>query len=254
MADRAQESTPFNEGAALMELERLRRGIEHCRSQRHAVGAAGDEYERFVSAFRQRYELAPTPPATAPKPSTAPARAVEPVPGATRGIVRSAAVLNASSPLLATSPVEVGARPRTPVWFGTTLVLLVLAGAAAWALWPRSSERSSAPGDPAAPAASPTAAAVPAATGAAPAPRQPGAELATTRRVWVRVTIDGERVLEQELPADTRVPLTAVKEIVVRTGDAGAVRLSIAGRDQGALGGDGQVVTRSFAVPAETVR
>jgi hypothetical protein len=44
------------------------------------------------------------------------------------------------------------------------------------------------------------------------------------------------------------VPLKAAKTIVIRTGDAGAVRLSIAGQDQGILGRDGEVVTRTFTV------
>jgi hypothetical protein len=35
---------------------------------------------------------------------------------------------------------------------------------------------------------------------------------------------------------------------VIRAGDAGAVRVSIAGEDQGVLGADGVVATRTFAV------
>jgi hypothetical protein len=62
------------------------------------------------------------------------------------------------------------------------------------------------------------------------------------------VIADGERVVERELPADARVPLKAARTIVIRTGDAGAVRLSIAGQDQGILGRDGEVVTRTFTV------
>jgi hypothetical protein len=62
------------------------------------------------------------------------------------------------------------------------------------------------------------------------------------------VIADGERVVERELPADARVPLKAAKTIVIRTGDAGAVRLSIGGQDQGILGRDGEVVTRTFTV------
>jgi uncharacterized protein DUF4115 len=79
-------------------------------------------------------------------------------------------------------------------------------------------------------------------------------ELTTVRRVWIRVIVDGERVLEREVPAGTRVPLEARTTIVIRTGDAGAVRLSIAGQDQGVLGGAGEVVTRTFTVPAAPAR
>jgi hypothetical protein len=41
---------------------------------------------------------------------------------------------------------------------------------------------------------------------------------------------------------------------VIRTGDAGAVRLSIGGKDHGFLGREGEVVTRTFAVPAAAQR
>jgi hypothetical protein len=66
----------------------------------------------------------------------------------------------------------------------------------------------------------------------------------------VRVIADGERVIERELPADARIPFKAERTIQIRTGNAGAVRLSIRGKDQGSLGKIGEVVTRSFTVPA----
>lgn len=94
---------------------------------------------------------------------------------------------------------------------------------------------------PATPAATP-------APAAATSPDVPGVhgELTTIRTAWVRVTIDGERAFERELPPNTRIPLDAERTIAVRVGDAGAVRLTIDGRDLGALGGEGQVVTRTF--------
>jgi hypothetical protein len=49
------------------------------------------------------------------------------------------------------------------------------------------------------------------------------------------------------------VPLNAEKTIVIRTGDAGAVRLAIRGEERGVLGAEGEVVTRSFAVPPRRV-
>jgi hypothetical protein len=93
------------------------------------------------------------------------------------------------------------------------------------------------------PSAPVTEAAPPAATPAAPGVH---GELTTIRTAWVRVTIDGERAIERELPPDARIPLRAERSIVVRVGDAGAVRLTIDGRDLGALGAEGQVVTRTF--------
>ena len=65
----------------------------------------------------------------------------------------------------------------------------------------------------------------------------------------MRVIADGEKVLEREVPAGTRIPVKAEKTIVIRTGDAGAVRLAIRGGQSTLLGREGEVVTRSFTVP-----
>jgi hypothetical protein len=66
------------------------------------------------------------------------------------------------------------------------------------------------------------------------------------RRVWVRVLLDGERAIERELPPGTRIPLQADRAIVIRAGDAGALRLTINGVDRGPLGRDAEIVTRTF--------
>lgn len=133
------------------------------------------------------------------------------------------------------------------------LVAVLVAGAAAFVVWRMMGS------DPPAPAEAPTAGAPvsralqPPAPSAAPsAPAVPAAEVSTLRRVWVRVTVDGQKVIERELPADARIPLTPTSQVVVRAGDAGAVRVAIAGKDQGPVGRDGEVATKSFtvAVPA----
>ena len=74
-------------------------------------------------------------------------------------------------------------------------------------------------------------------------------ELSAVRRVWVRVTADGQRAVERELAAGERVPLRADRSIVVRAGDAGAVRLTINGRDEGSIGKDGLIGTRTLTAP-----
>jgi hypothetical protein len=91
---------------------------------------------------------------------------------------------------------------------------------------------------------------------AAPAPAvpQPAAvpeggiqgELTTVRVSWVRVIVDGEKTIERELPAGAKIPLVARQSIEVRAGDAGAVRVTIDGKDQGSFGPDGAVATRTF--------
>lgn len=75
------------------------------------------------------------------------------------------------------------------------------------------------------------------------------AEISTLRQVWIRVMVDGQKVIERELPPNTHIPLNPVSRFVVRAGDAGAVRVAIEGKDQGPVGADGQVATKAFTVP-----
>lgn len=107
------------------------------------------------------------------------------------------------------------------------------------------------PGGSAAPT-SPSGAASPAPAGGAPSAQSaaPFAEIRTVRPAWVRVIVDGRREMERELPADSRIPLPAGTTFVVRAGDAGAVHFFLKGQDQGPLGANAQVVTRTFTAPA----
>ena len=78
--------------------------------------------------------------------------------------------------------------------------------------------------------------------------QRPAAQLVTSRRVWMRVSVDGAKTIEREVAENTTIPLQATSQIVVRAGDAGAVRVVIAGKDLGPLGPDGQVRTRAYPV------
>jgi hypothetical protein len=71
-------------------------------------------------------------------------------------------------------------------------------------------------------------------------------ELRTVRHVWVRVVVDGEKTIEREIPADERIPINGQNAVVIRAGDAGAVRVAVNGQDQGAFGDDGFPATRTF--------
>jgi cytoskeleton protein RodZ len=70
------------------------------------------------------------------------------------------------------------------------------------------------------------------------------------RECWVTATADGERTLYQLLQAGTRHSVRADREIAIRAGDAGALRVAINGRDTGPLGMDGQV--RTVRITPET--
>lgn len=98
------------------------------------------------------------------------------------------------------------------------------------------------------PGAAPSAVTAPAPPAAVPAgpPRALNVELVTVRPVWARITVDGRRAMEREFSADQRFPFAADRVIVVRAGDAGAIRLVVDGKDLGVLGRDGQVFERVF--------
>ena len=71
-------------------------------------------------------------------------------------------------------------------------------------------------------------------------------DVTTRRRVWMRVTLDGKRAFEREVPAGEQIPLHADRSILIRAGDAGAVAVRQNGRDAGPLGRDGVIATREF--------
>jgi prefoldin subunit 5 len=83
--------------------------------------------------------------------------------------------------------------------------------------------------------------------------RRARVELRTTREVWLRATTDGRTAFERLVPAGQTLQLDATRTVVLRVGDGGGVRVLIDGADQGALGRDGEVVTRTFELPAPRV-
>jgi len=62
-----------------------------------------------------------------------------------------------------------------------------------------------------------------------------------TRDCWVAASADGQRTIYQILPAGAERTLTGSREIVIRAGDAGALKLTLNGRDAGAFGQSGEV-------------
>ena len=280
----ADESSETAGGTTVEELERFRQDIERYRARRRAVS---DEFDGFVQSFKKpttaTRPVAPpivdTPPVTppvvrsapaappavrsapAPPPVVRPPSAAPPVarpvatspPAATAPSVpplaRPAVQKTAAAPVLA--PSSAGRRSPRAI---AGLLLTALVILAAVGLWPRdrgpasdpvTQPSAAAPTTP--PVASPTP--TPATQPTPAAPDRSEAELRTTRAVWIRATADGTRIVNRELPAGATVPFRADRTIEIRTGDAGAVRLWIGGRDQGPLGRDGEVVTRSFTVP-----
>jgi hypothetical protein len=280
MTETGEPSPPFDERAALAELERFRQEIERYRVIRQT---AGQEFDRFIESFPAPEEVFPaegtstrdvTPEAAPVRLPPIPRRqSADAVPAGDSSIGPAPVQASRVVPPLDTEAFPQSIPERTPKHTSqptaplpakrksirVAIVVGVLAAAGAFATWsfrqprPQSAIPSPSGTEPSreSPAAPP--AAVPAAAPAAPvAPVE--SEITTVRRAWVRVIADGERVVERELEADARISFKAEKTILIRTGDAGAVKLSIRGDDKGTLGQDGAVVTRSFDVPPHPPR
>jgi hypothetical protein len=271
MSNPTTEPADGSGGTTLEELERFRQDIERYRARRKAVA---EEFEGFVRSFKtpaaSEPAVAPVRPAMAPRraepppsprpspPPPAPAAAVAPSPAPIAPVARPAAPAAPAPPVAAASAPAARHERRSRAGLGPVLAvagLVVLIGVALWVFSRPGPVGTPAPATGTAAGRTPAAVSVPAeppAVAAAPVAAQPGPSdsvLTTTRAVWVRVIADGSRIVSRELPAGSQVPFKAEKAIEIRTGDAGAVRLSIGGRDQGPLGRDGAVVTRSFTVP-----
>jgi hypothetical protein len=226
-----ESQVPFNEQAALDELERLQRALEESRQKRKDASAA---FDQFVASFRKEPGRDPRLqhagwPRTDVGPSTLvrESRITPPnLPGSTRNRLPAAGVVAGALALIATGLVV------TKMW------------------------RADRPESPAPSAVSNAGAAAPA-VGTTPRPQasEPSApvgaqsELRALKHVWVRLTVDGQRVLERELDAGARLPISG-RTIVVRAGDAGAVRMIIDGQDRGLMGETGVAVTRSYTSSA----
>jgi hypothetical protein len=258
----------FNEAAALAELERLADRIQATRRQREQAVA---EFDAFVRTFRQPVpepvKAGASPPSSVVSPSSSAAKLASPPPSSQLAppVPDPPVVAIFDTPIRvngsASRTIEAVHHRRPGVLEGliqdrrlvygaiAAVVLgLVFVGVFLLRSWRGQPSASSEPPPPTvptatapaqanAPAPSPTAGAV---------PRALNIELITLRPVWMRVTIDDRRVLGREIPAEQRLPFSADRSIVIRAGDAGAVRLMVNGRDQGLLGRNGWPATRTL--------
>ena len=227
MSTPQQTYTPFNEQAALDELERLQQALEESRQRRKDASAA---FDQFVNSFRKepardhRGERA-TWPRTDVGPSI---------------IAREGRI----------APPSIPARSRrrisSPGILAGAIVVTVVA-ISIGLTWRSAPAESTAP-----PAISTAAGSVPTPVPASmPAASEPSAatgsqsELRALAHVWVRATVDGRRIVERELNAGDRVPLNG-RTIVIRAGDATAVRVIVDGQDRGTVGETPIAVTRTY--------
>jgi len=262
----AAENTPppFDEEAALAELDRLREDIQAARRNRQKKV---EEFESWMQETRNtarverisaiEQEKAGVETAAAARAAN---RATDPA-TQTSGLAAAPAARSSqrSAPLDDQFPFDMP-RARRPIpidrrwaYYGSGVAVLIVGGLLLGKLWggrPEDTPRSA----PAQTAPAPSASTTPSPQGAAPqsaatpaAPRKPiEIELTTTRPVWMRVTVDGERKVEREVPGGQRLTFGGDKVILVRAGDGGGVRLAVGGKDQGLLGRDGQIAVRTF--------
>ena len=78
-------------------------------------------------------------------------------------------------------------------------------------------------------------------------PRNVEIQLVPNKRVWVRVTADGDIVYEGRLAPGENYAYSANAEVLVFTGDASALRVFLNGQDLGVQGIEGEVVNLLFS-------
>jgi hypothetical protein len=151
-------------------------------------------------------------------------------------------------------------QPATEAARGTRMfvVAFVMAGVAivAGSMWWMARSREAASATPAAaqPAAAQPAASEPPPSVTAPPPAEPAPKPApslsveTRRQAWIRLTQDGRVVIARLVQPGETFQITDAHEVSIRSGDAGAVVISVNGAEAMPLGRDGQVLTRSFVL------
>ena len=69
-----------------------------------------------------------------------------------------------------------------------------------------------------------------------------------SERCWVSVKADGKTIFEGTIDEGTSKDWKAEKELKITAGNAGAVTLTYNGEDKGVLGGEGEVVEKTYAL------
>lgn len=151
------------------------------------------------------------------------------------------------------APAEPRTRSGIGLWIGG-LAVVAIAGGGLWAVLGQGGDRpnlnlternSPEVSDPA--PAAPTPEPEPTAAAPEPEPTAPvTVAVSLTGDSWLQVTADGEEVYEGILRSGSQETWTAESELVIATGNAGAVQLSYNGAEQQPMGDLGTVERRTF--------
>jgi hypothetical protein len=71
--------------------------------------------------------------------------------------------------------------------------------------------------------------------------------LVASSQCWIRAVADGAKTIERVMRAGETVELSGDNQIVLRVGDAAAVRVTLNGQAMGPLGRRGEVITHRFS-------
>ena len=145
-------------------------------------------------------------------------------------------------------PVEADGRPRPWLWpvvlvLGYAAIGTVIILAGRWTLERTGEQRMERTTPTAVPVA--TSGTEPTPLPPAPRPQSAGVVVALEAQgpSWITATVDGKRTVYRILETGERVSLTGTREVTIRTGDAGAVRWQVNGREPAPMGRPGEVLT-----------
>ena len=250
---------PFDEKAALRELEQLRESIDAARQARQRKSA---EFDAFVKGFRKPASTRDSEPSV---PAASPSEAQRPAPELISASTHSPDPL--PSPLVVPSNAEVSGEATSPTFphisrrpplntrlVGIAAIVTVAALGLLSTRWRKQTsppthadsvtgnQPSTARGEVATTSAPQQSAPLPSAAHAVVV------ELKTIRPVWMRVVVDGRKDIEGMVPGGEPLHLTGDRSIVVRVGNGGDVVVKTGGRED-RFGEVGQPVTRTFSKP-----
>ena len=258
-----EQAQPFDENAALAELERLRQGIMAARRQRQQKL---DEFDAFVQGFRKP---APSPPPAglpAPERPVAPPReveiseqaAVEPTAPQTIAEPSDPTVALTSNYLVTQVVAPAGAPAPRRARINKRWAFGIGGGVAVIALGVLATRSGNQAPPPVGAVTSEPASAAPAETPAVAAPEPPTpspaqqdthavvVDLKTLQSVWMRVVVDGEKKSEGMVQGGESLHFGGDDSIVIRVGNGGAVIVKNGDRED-PFGAADQPLTRRFS-------
>ena len=236
-----QKPPPFDEQAALAQLERLRAERE----------AAQQIHNQKWEAFDRLIRSIPAPQDASRPDHQEPSQT---------GAFAENSVTSHAPRSSSTRERSRGARAPRGRWIAGAVITAAVAAVVIVAFTvPRDRPRTPAVPETSSPATSPVAPAVPQAQTPmgtpTPITRPPEAAslvLHAAAPVWMRVTVDGDKKIERVVAAGERLSFTG-KAVVVRVGNGGDVFVVTNGRED-PFGVAGQPVTRTFTLPSSPGR